>query len=31
MALYARGVAHAAKGQWAEAQTALDTVTVSRF
>ena len=27
MAYYARGVAHAAKGQWAEAQAALDTVT----
>jgi tetratricopeptide (TPR) repeat protein len=27
MASYARGVAHSAKGQWAEAQTALDTVT----
>jgi tetratricopeptide (TPR) repeat protein len=27
MAQYARGVAHAAKGQWAEAQAALDTVT----
>ena len=27
MACYARGVAHAAKGQWAEAQAALDTVT----
>ncbi len=27
MAYYARGVAHSAKGQWAEAQTALDTVT----
>ena len=27
MAHYARGVAHAAKGQWAEAQAALDTVT----
>jgi tetratricopeptide (TPR) repeat protein len=26
MAHYARGVAHAAKGQWPEAQTALDTV-----
>jgi len=26
MAHYARGVAHAAKGQWAEAQAALDTV-----
>lgn len=26
MAYYARGVAHAAKGQWGEAQTALDTV-----
>jgi len=26
MALYARGVAHAAKGEWAEAQAALDTV-----
>src|SRR4029079_3196800 len=26
MASYARGVAHSAKGQWAEAQTALDTV-----
>src|SRR5205085_4138910 len=24
---YARGVAYAAKGQWADAQTALDTVT----
>jgi len=27
MAHYARGVAHAAKGEWAEAQAALDTVT----
>jgi tetratricopeptide (TPR) repeat protein len=27
MAYYARGVAHAAKEQWAEAQAALDTVT----
>ena len=27
MAYYARGVAHAAKGRWAEAQAALDTVT----
>lgn len=27
MAYYARGVAYAAKGQWADAQTALDTVT----
>jgi len=27
MAHYARGVAHAAKGQWPEAQAALDTVT----
>ncbi len=27
MAYYARGVAHAAKGQWVEAQAALDTVT----
>lgn len=27
MASYARGVAHAAKGQWADAQAALDTVT----
>jgi tetratricopeptide (TPR) repeat protein len=27
MANYARGVAYAAKGQWAEAQAALDTVT----
>ena len=27
MAQYARGVAHAAKGQWPEAQAALDTVT----
>jgi len=27
MATYARGVAHAAKGQWAEAQAALDSVT----
>jgi predicted Zn-dependent protease len=27
MAHYARGVAHAAKAQWAEAQAALDTVT----
>ena len=27
MAYYARGVAHAAKQQWAEAQAALDTVT----
>ena len=27
MAYYARGVAHAAKAQWAEAQAALDTVT----
>jgi tetratricopeptide (TPR) repeat protein len=27
MAYYARGVAHAAKGQWAEAQAELDTVT----
>ena len=27
MAYYARGVAHTAKGQWAEAQAALDTVT----
>ena len=27
MAYYAGGVAHAAKGQWAEAQAALDTVT----
>ena len=27
MAYYARGVAHAAKGQWAEAQAALDKVT----
>ncbi|HSQ49968.1 MAG TPA: tetratricopeptide repeat protein [Nitrospiraceae bacterium] len=27
LASYARGVAHAAKGQWAEAQAALDTVT----
>ena len=27
MAHYARGVAHAAKGQWTEAQAALDTVT----
>lgn len=27
MAYYARGVAHAAKGQWADAQAALDTVT----
>jgi tetratricopeptide (TPR) repeat protein len=30
MATYARGVAHAAKQQWAEAQTALDTVTAIR-
>src|SRR5678816_3451740 len=29
MASYARGVAQAAKGQWPEAQTALDTVTAS--
>ena len=29
MASYARGVAHAAKGQWAEAQAALDTVTIN--
>ena len=29
MASYACGVAHAAKGQWAEAQAALDTVTAS--
>jgi len=29
LASYARGVAHAAKGQWAEAQAALDTVTAS--
>ena len=27
MAYYARGVAHTAKGQWAEAQAALNTVT----
>lgn len=27
MAFYARGVAYAAKGQWADAQAALDTVT----
>jgi tetratricopeptide (TPR) repeat protein len=27
MASYARGVAHAAKGEWAEAQAALDQVT----
>jgi tetratricopeptide (TPR) repeat protein len=27
MAYYARGVAHAAKGEWTEAQAALDTVT----
>jgi tetratricopeptide (TPR) repeat protein len=27
LAYYARGVAHAAKGQWVEAQAALDTVT----
>ena len=27
MASYARGVAHAAKGEWAEAQSALDAVT----
>ncbi|MBH0183328.1 MAG: tetratricopeptide repeat protein [Nitrospira sp.] len=27
MASYARGVAHAAKGEWAEAQVALDTVS----
>jgi tetratricopeptide (TPR) repeat protein len=27
MAQYARGVAHAAKGQWAQAEAALDTVT----
>jgi tetratricopeptide (TPR) repeat protein len=29
MATYARGVAHAAKGEWAEAQTALDKVTAT--
>ena len=29
MAYYARGVAHAAKGEWAEAQEALDKVTAS--
>ena len=29
MAYYARGVAHAAKGQWAEAQAALDKVTAA--
>ena len=29
MASYARGVAHAAKGEWAEAQAALDTVTAA--
>ena len=29
MAQYARGVAHAAKGEWAEAQAALDTVTAA--
>ena len=29
MAHYARGVAHAAKGEWAEAQAALDTVTAT--
>ncbi|QPD04191.1 MAG: Tetratricopeptide repeat (TPR) protein [Candidatus Nitrospira kreftii] len=29
MAQYARGVAHAAKGEWAEAQTALDTVAAT--
>ena len=29
MAYYARGVAHAAKGEWAEAQAALDTVTAT--
>ena len=29
MASYARGVAYAAKGEWAEAQAALDTVTVA--
>jgi tetratricopeptide (TPR) repeat protein len=28
IANYARGVAHAAKGEWAEAQASLDTVTV---
>ncbi len=29
MAYYARGVAHAAKGEWAEAQAALDTVSAA--
>ncbi len=29
MAFYARGVAHAAKGEWAEAQAALDRVTAA--
>ncbi|UVT14294.1 MAG: tetratricopeptide repeat protein [Nitrospira sp.] len=29
MASYARGVAHAAKGEWPEAQAALDTVTAA--
>lgn len=29
MAQYARGVAHAAKGEWAEAQAALETVTAA--
>ncbi|MGE0643962.1 MAG: tetratricopeptide repeat protein [Nitrospira sp.] len=29
MAQYARGVAHAAKGEWAEAQTVLDLVTAA--
>lgn len=29
MATYARGVAHAAKGEWAEAQAALDKVTAA--
>ncbi|CUS34664.1 tetratricopeptide repeat protein [Candidatus Nitrospira nitrificans] len=29
MAYYARGVAHAAKGEWEEAQAALDTVTAA--
>ncbi len=29
MATYARGVAHAAKGEWAEAQAALDTVAAT--
>ncbi len=29
MATYARGVAHAAKGEWAEAQAALDQVTAT--